>query len=103
MTENPEKNPELDKHTERLATWVRVLGVVFRLLIILGLLLLGVVIALLLLTEIIAVWVLALPLTLLVIGIWMAWLEYRLHDRVYNLQQGVSNHAAENGDFTEKH
>ncbi len=103
MTENPDTKPELDKHAERLATWVRVLGVVFRLLIILGVLLLGLVTALVLLTEIIAAWVLALPLTLLFIGIWMAWLEYRLHDRVYHLQQGAATHAVENGDLTEKH
>lgn len=103
MTENPDTKPELDKHAERLATWVRVLGVVFRLLIILGVLLLGLVTALLLLTEILAAWALVLPFALLLIGIWIAWLEYRLHDRVYNLQQGIVNHAAENSDLAEKH
>ena len=102
MTENPDTKPELDKHAERLATWVRVLGVVFRLLIILGVLLLGLVTALLLLTEILAAWALALPLTLLFIGIWIAGLEYRLHDRVYNLQKGAANHVGENGDLADK-
>ncbi len=96
------QKPELDKHTERLTAWVRVLGIVFRLLIILGVLLFGLVTALLLLTEILAVWVLTIPLILLVIGIWMAWLEYRSHDRVYHLQQGSANQALGHDDLPEK-
>jgi uncharacterized membrane protein YcaP (DUF421 family) len=101
MTENSDKRPELDKRTNRLAAWVRIMGIVFRLLIILGLLLLGLAAALVLFTDIIPFWVLVLPIILLAIGIWLAWLEYRLHDRVYHLQQGTPDHAVENGDVPE--
>lgn len=69
---------------KRLAGWVRFVSILFRVLIILGLISSAILIILLISTNIFSVWILVTPLVLILIGIGFAWLEYHLHDRLYS-------------------
>jgi undecaprenyl pyrophosphate phosphatase UppP len=76
--EYPSRNP-LNNPTHRQQKWVRLLGVVFRLLIILGLLLFVVMVFGLIFTSAVSDWMFLLPIALIFLGIVVAWFEYRLH------------------------
>lgn len=65
-----------------LAGWGRLTAVLFRVLIILGLISLTIFIILLVFTKIFTIWILLIPVVLVLIGICLAWLEYYLHDRL---------------------
>lgn len=71
---------------KRLWGWVRFAGVIFRLMIIVGLLLLVLSIVLLAVTSLFRLWILILPFSLISLGIILARIEYHLHGRLYTLQ-----------------
>ncbi len=80
------KKSQADEETmkeKRLAGWVRLTAVLFRVLIMLGLVSLAILIILLIFTNIFVIWILAIPLALILIGIGLARLEFTLHDRLY--------------------
>lgn len=70
------------KQITRQQKWVHLLGVIFRLLIILGLALFLVMIVALILTSIIHYWMFLLPMGLIFLGVIVAWVEYRFHRQV---------------------
>jgi hypothetical protein len=76
-----------------LKGWVRFLGVVFRIVIILGLLLLGLALALVIFTSIIPLWVLVIPIGLIVAGVILARIEYNLFQR---FSKSLSRSSVEN-------
>jgi len=78
MTDAPERTP--------LTGWIRFLGVIFRLLIILGLLLFAAAVVLVLLTDLIPYWTVFFPVALVLMGILLARVEYRLHQRTHKGQ-----------------
>ena len=75
MTDSPDRGP--------LSGWIRFLGVMFRLLIILGLLLFAAAVVLVLLTDLIPYWTVFFPVALVLMGIVVARIEYRLHQRAH--------------------
>ena len=68
---------------KQLAGWVRLTAVLFRVLILLGLISLLILIIFLAFTNIFTIWILAVPVALLLTGIGIARLEFYLHDRLY--------------------
>lgn len=86
MNKNPDRtDPDLQKEAERLGAWLKLVGVLFRLMIVLGLLLMLLVISALLFTSLFSFWILVLPVSLMALGIILAWLEFQLHNRYYAL------------------
>ena len=77
----------MEKETRRLYKWERILAVLFRIVIILGLALLVLVIVLLFVVDAFGGWILIAPFVVVATGILLAWLEYRLHLRVYALSE----------------
>jgi len=80
----------------RLSTWLRLTGIVFRVLIILGLILLILVIIALIFTALFKSWILVVPFALITLGIMIARVEYRLHKRLnpedkQELSQTINN------------
>ena len=70
------------ENQERLAKWVRLLGVVFRILILSGLVILVLSIGLVLFTNLLRCWMLGFPLAIVVIGVLLARIEYLLYKRL---------------------
>ena len=68
MTDSPDRGP--------LSGWIRFLEVMFRLLIILGLLLFAAAVVLVLLTDLIPYWTVFFPIALVLMGIVVARVEY---------------------------
>lgn len=83
MAENRKPQAEEETMKKGLAFWVRLTAVLFRVLIILGLIALILFAILLSLTKIFTIWILAIPLALILIGIGLARLEYCFHGRLY--------------------
>ena len=77
---------DIEKKTERLGAWLRFVGVLFRLMIVLGLILLLLVVGAILFTSLFSFWILVLPVSLIALGLILAWVEYRLHSRYYALK-----------------
>lgn len=77
---------DLKKKAERLGAWLGLVGVLFRLLIVAGLILGVLVIFTILFTSMFRLWILILPAVLIALGVLLAWLEFRLHSRYYDLQ-----------------
>ena len=84
---------------KRLSFWIRLLTVLFRILIILGLISLAVAILLLALTSGFSCWILLGPGTFVALGILFAWIEYKLHNRHYQL---VVKNSSEEGEGPSK-
>ncbi len=80
-----------DKQVKRLQIWARFFAILFRIMIVAGLLLLVVMIVALIFSSLMYAWLLVIPLGLIILGILLAWLEYDLHKRLYAL----SNNQAE--------
>jgi len=76
-----------------LKGWVRFLGVVFRIVIILGLLLLGLALVLVIFTSIIPLWALVFPIGLIVVGVVLARIEYNLFQQ---FSESLSQESAGN-------
>jgi uncharacterized membrane protein (DUF485 family) len=86
MVQNdPDGNQKQKQKIKTLSSWSRLLGVFFRLVIIIGLLLLILFIVLFLITSLLPVWSLAFPLSVIVFGIVLARVEYSLHKRLTKL------------------
>jgi len=75
-----EKQPTPDK--PQRGQWQRFLAVVYRLVIIFGLVLLALGAVLVILTSIIPFWSLAFPMVIIIIGLILARVEYNLHKRL---------------------
>lgn len=77
------KNEQESVHEKKTRKrWQRFLGAAYRLVIIVGLILLLIGSGLVLFTDIIPYWVLFLPLSLILIGIILARVEYALHKSI---------------------
>lgn len=86
MTERKnESTVDLTAQPERVAGKLRFYGVIFRVALIAGLLLLVAAVILLIFTDLIGFWFIILPLALITIGIVLARVESRLHLRLYHL------------------
>ena len=79
MDEKPEKQSDmaLDEQ-EKAARKIRVLGIAYRVLLVLGLVLFAVTLVLVILSTRITAWFLTIPLVIFLLGIILARLEYRL-------------------------
>jgi len=87
MNKKPDRtDPDLEKKAERLGAWLKLVGVFFRLMIVLGLILLFLVIGAILFTSLFSFWILILPVSLIGLGLLLAWVEYQLHSRYYALK-----------------
>ena len=84
--QDPHFKNNTEKALNRVAFWVKFLGVLYRLLLISGLIFLLVLVGMLLFTAVFAAWVLIFPILLILTGIFLAWLEYRLDARLYWLK-----------------
>ena len=84
MKEQQSKQDQaLDNTAQRLTGWMRFVGVVFRILIVLGVILTVLAVVALISTAIFKVWILLLPISLIFLGVLLAWIEYQLYDRLY--------------------
>jgi hypothetical protein len=83
MAENRKLQAQDETMRKGLVVWVRLTAVIFRVLIILGLITLIIFTILLSFTNIFTIWILAIPIDLILIGIGLARLEYRFHGRLY--------------------
>lgn len=81
MTHEKQEMPEelSDEGREQLANRIRALGTAYRILIVVGLLLLGATVVVLIFTSFLSRWWLLLPVILILLGIILARLEYRLY------------------------
>lgn len=87
MNKKPDRtDPDIEKKAERLRTWLKLVGVLFRLMIVLGLILLMLVMAAILFTSLFRFWILVVPVLVIALGLLLAWVEYKLHDRYYALK-----------------
>ncbi len=75
-----------NKSTNRLVLWVRILAVLFRVLIIAGLISLAVVVVSMIIFPTNGFWLFLIPLGLIALGIILARLEYHFHLRLYAQQ-----------------
>lgn len=92
MDEQPQQpDPQLQSRIKKLTTWVNLLGVLFRILIIVSLVAFTAIFVLLLVTSLLQIWFLLLPIALLALGIILARLEYLLYDRAYDLKTHLPN------------
>lgn len=93
MENQPDAKRKLQKKIKTLSSWSRLLNVVFRLVIIIGLLLLILFLGLFFFTPILPFWTLVFPLSVIFFGIVLARIEYSLHKRLNRLKslkdQGV--------------
>jgi len=80
--EKSEVKKKLDE--KRLARWVRFLAVIYRVVLVAGLLTLITAIVLLIVTNLFTGWILLVPIALIVGGVILARVEYRLDMRLYN-------------------
>jgi hypothetical protein len=80
-----ESTVDLTAQSERLAGKLHFYGVIFRVALIAGLVLLVVIIGLLIFSELISFWVIIFPLVLIAFGVILARVEYRLHLRLFQL------------------
>ena len=83
--ENP-LNREANLHDKHLARRVRLFAVVYRIVLIAGLLVLIAAVVLLFVTDLFSAWILLLPGVLIALGIILARFEYHLDMRLYHLQ-----------------
>jgi len=74
-----------DRKKESLRSWTSFLGVIYRLAIIIGLLFtIGTVVALIII-DIVPLWTLIFPVSLILFGVILAWIEYRLYRKLMSL------------------
>ncbi len=85
----------LGPQAQRLAGLVRFYGVIYRVTLAFGLLILVAAVVVLILTDLITIKTLVLPLVLIAVGLILARVEYRLDMRLYDLQNQASK-AGEN-------
>jgi len=81
---------EASKQERRLTGWVRFYAVVYRIVLIAGLLVLIAAVVLLFVTDLFNAWILLLPAALIALGIILARIEYRLDVRLYDYHNQAS-------------
>lgn len=86
--------------TKRLSKRIRLLPVLYRILIILGLVSLALSIFLLAFNSRFSFWILLAPGLIVALGILLAWIEYKLHNRHYQLLG--NNSSEEDADVKRK-
>lgn len=74
-----------DQQEQRLAGWVRFFAVIYRIVLVVGLLALVAGVVLLFVVDWLRAWILLLPAALIILGILLARVEYRLDLRRYHL------------------
>ena len=84
-----ETDQVLQKKAKNLMGWQRFFGVAYRILIVLGLVLLILLSVLLILTEIFSFWIMALPLLLIAAGLILARIEYYFYRRLTTLEEKI--------------
>jgi uncharacterized membrane protein (UPF0136 family) len=77
---------EREQHAERLVKQARLLAVIYRIILAAGMMLLVATAVLIFFTRRTYLWVLIVPLGLIALGIFLAWVEYRLDLRLYSLE-----------------
>jgi L-asparagine transporter-like permease len=77
---------ELDQQAERLAKQARFFAVIYRVILAVGLLLMAATAVLIFFTRRTYLWVVIVPLGLIALGIFLAWVEYRLDLQLYSLE-----------------
>jgi len=93
MSKQPDK--KVQPQIKRLLNWIRLLTIGYRIFILLGLVLLILAILLLALTSRFSAWILIIPGLLIGLGILLAWIEYRLDNRRYQLTDRLSGDEIE--------
>jgi uncharacterized membrane protein len=83
-----------EENEKRLIRQVRFIAVIYRIVLMAGLLVLITAVVLLLVTDLFTAWILILPAALIALGIVLARMEYRLDMRLYHLH----NQASTNGE-----
>ena len=83
------KESDRERRIRRLSAWVRLLAVLFRVLIILGLTGFLVTFILLLAASNLKVWLILVPSFILGLGLGLARLEYRLYNRLYEMEHST--------------
>ena len=82
---------QLDQQAERLAKQARLFAVIYRIILTAGLLLMAATVVLIFFTRRTYLWVVVVPLGLIALGIFLAWVEYRLDLRLYSLENQEPN------------
>jgi uncharacterized membrane protein len=93
----PQRFLQIQKKITRLQHWIRILTVLYRIFILLGLVLLILAIFLLALTPHFPAWILMVPGLLIGLGVLLAWIEYRLDNRRFFLLDRPSADDFEKG------
>jgi len=93
MRQQPDK--KVQPQIKRLSNWIRLLTIGYRTLVLLGLALLILAILLLALTSRFSAWILIFPGLLIGLGILLAWIEYRLDNRRFQLTDRPSGDEIE--------
>ncbi|MDY6867106.1 MAG: hypothetical protein SVT56_04255 [Chloroflexota bacterium] len=98
MENKSDDDRKIQQKIKVLSSWSRLLGVLFRLIIIIGLLLLILFLGLFFLTPILPFWTLVFPLSVIAFGIVLARIEYALHKRLNRLKaRGSKKDSVANG------
>ena len=90
-----QQDQQIQEKMKCLEVWMRLSKFLYRILILLGLALLILVIILLALTAQFSPWILLVPGFLIGLGIFLAWVEYTLHNRRLRLVGPQSDHEDE--------
>lgn len=94
MQDQNKADKKIKRKADRLKKSARLLTVIFRIIIIFGLMLFISTVALILLIPIITAWILILPLIVIAFGVILARIEYALHKRVVTLVLDENNEEA---------
>lgn len=88
MKPAPSKQPtsDLDPRAKRLAGWVKLTAVIYRITLVIGLLLFAASAVLIFFTRRTHLWVVTIPIGLIVFSVLLAHVEYRLYRRMHHPQ-----------------
>jgi hypothetical protein len=81
-----EHTSESDPRAKSQGSWARLIAVIYRIILVLGLLLLGATAVLIFFTRRTYLWVVSVPLGLITLGVILAHVEYRLYQRLHPSQ-----------------
>jgi len=85
-----EQTSESDPRAKSVGGWARLIAVIYRIILVLGLLLLGATAVLIFFTRRTYLWVAIVPLGLITLGVILAYVEYRLYTRLHPSQNQES-------------
>jgi len=86
VEDNKEIDPLVKEEKKKLEGWIRLLRILFRGLILLGIALLIVAVVVVVIVPLFGFWIFSIPVALIFLGILLAWLEFRLNERVNALE-----------------